>query len=109
MLTIFFFSSRRRHTRCGRDWSSDVCSSDLGSINRDLARYLTMIEGGDVRPAQSAWENATVACEALRKDLARWRAINSERLPALNKLLERHNLLALGTLTPPADPVCSVR
>src|SRR5436305_6280013 len=24
----FFFSSRRRHTRCGRDWSSDVCSSD---------------------------------------------------------------------------------
>src|SRR3989442_2993488 len=27
----FFFSSRRRHTRCGRDWSSDVCSSDLES------------------------------------------------------------------------------
>src|SRR2546430_12384395 len=26
---IFFFSSRRRHTRCGCDWSSDVCSSDL--------------------------------------------------------------------------------
>src|SRR5690554_7492353 len=25
----FFFSSRRRHTSCGRDWSSDVCSSDL--------------------------------------------------------------------------------
>src|SRR2546429_6736324 len=25
---IFFFSSRRRHTRCSRDWSSDVCSSD---------------------------------------------------------------------------------
>src|SRR5436305_14774014 len=25
----FFVSSRRRHTRCGRDWSSDVCSSDL--------------------------------------------------------------------------------
>src|SRR3989442_9230215 len=28
----FFFSSRRRHTRCGRDWSSDVCSSDLTDI-----------------------------------------------------------------------------
>src|SRR3712207_9054817 len=26
----FFFSSRRRHTRYWRDWSSDVCSSDLG-------------------------------------------------------------------------------
>src|SRR6266436_3702341 len=29
MLRWFFFSSRRRHTRCSRDWSSDVCSSDL--------------------------------------------------------------------------------
>src|SRR5258705_8049300 len=27
---VFFFSSRRRHTRCLSDWSSDVCSSDLG-------------------------------------------------------------------------------
>src|SRR5207249_7512400 len=26
---FFFFSSRRRHTRSKRDWSSDVCSSDL--------------------------------------------------------------------------------
>src|SRR5207245_11620876 len=29
MTLHFFFSSRRRHTRCYRDWSSDVCSSDL--------------------------------------------------------------------------------
>src|SRR3989442_4148092 len=29
MCWFFFFTSRRRHTRCGRDWSSDVCSSDL--------------------------------------------------------------------------------
>src|SRR5437899_8009983 len=28
-VTEFFFSSRRRHTRCLSDWSSDVCSSDL--------------------------------------------------------------------------------
>src|SRR5690554_361063 len=28
----FLFSSRRRHTRCGRDWSSDVCSSDLPRV-----------------------------------------------------------------------------
>src|SRR5205809_6088504 len=34
---FFFFSSRRRHTRCSRDWSSDVCSSDLGSEPRSLA------------------------------------------------------------------------
>src|SRR4030042_5703248 len=29
IVSVFFFSSRRRHTRCSRDWSSDVCSSDL--------------------------------------------------------------------------------
>src|SRR5205809_4614835 len=29
---FFFFSSRRRHTRCSRDWSSDVCSSDLALV-----------------------------------------------------------------------------
>src|SRR5436853_6027118 len=29
ILSFFFFSSRRRHTRCLSDWSSDVCSSDL--------------------------------------------------------------------------------
>src|SRR5712675_2759954 len=29
IIVFFFFSSRRRHTRCSRDWSSDVCSSDL--------------------------------------------------------------------------------
>src|SRR6266508_3378391 len=35
MIGVFFFSSRRRHTRWPRDWSSDVCSSDL---RRDVAR-----------------------------------------------------------------------
>src|SRR2546429_8422208 len=35
---FFFFSSRRRHTRCSRDWSSDVCSSDLIEIQLDVLR-----------------------------------------------------------------------
>src|SRR2546422_7816092 len=34
---FFFFSSRRRHTRCSRDWSSDVCSSDLAFREPDAA------------------------------------------------------------------------
>src|SRR3712207_8759123 len=49
-LLRFFFSSRRRHTRYWRDWSSDVCSSDLitskvftpvgpGPNDRGLSRY----------------------------------------------------------------------
>src|SRR5689334_23392911 len=33
---VFFFSSRRRHTRWNCDWGSDVCSSDLVEVERDL-------------------------------------------------------------------------
>src|SRR3546814_7080061 len=41
---IFFFSSRRRHTRCAiSDWSSDVCSSDLATIE-DVGGILKLIE-----------------------------------------------------------------
>src|SRR5690606_39678907 len=36
-LLFFFFSSRRRHTRFSRDWSSDVCSSDLSPAAWDSA------------------------------------------------------------------------
>src|SRR3989454_7133479 len=46
MTFFFFFSSRRRHTRLQGDWSSDVCSSDLGPRldARDLPRlpHLTL-------------------------------------------------------------------
>src|SRR4249920_3053327 len=46
----FFFSSRRRHTRCGRDWSSDVCSSDL---NQALPRTGSTITGVNSQGAQT--------------------------------------------------------
>src|SRR5699024_11813000 len=44
----FFFSSRRRHTRSKRDWSSDVCSSDLDETrdngNLDAWRLVDLFE-----------------------------------------------------------------
>src|SRR3712207_7757874 len=43
---MFFFSSRRRHTRYGRDWSSDVCSSDLEAVRE--ARVEAMREDESV-------------------------------------------------------------
>src|SRR5260370_37497142 len=46
---IFFFSSRRRHTRFKCDWSSDVCSSDLGS-GRD--RQIVSRDGEIVAPTR---------------------------------------------------------
>src|SRR5688572_32455209 len=36
VLFVFFFSSRRRHTRFDCDWSSDVCSSDLSVAGADI-------------------------------------------------------------------------
>src|SRR2546426_9145556 len=38
LLSFFFFSSRRRHTRLQGDWSSDVCSSDLLRAAKPLRR-----------------------------------------------------------------------
>src|SRR5690625_6175953 len=39
LFSAFFFSSRRRHTRWPRDWSSDVCSSDLDQISGANVAY----------------------------------------------------------------------
>ena len=56
---FFFFSSRRRHTRSDRDWSSDVCSSDLvtsyGEEMRNLGKLRTaIIDPGKTRTAMRA-------------------------------------------------------
>src|SRR5690606_41203111 len=40
---LFFFSSRRRHTRFSRDWSSDVCSSDLGTHLYDQGTNVNLL------------------------------------------------------------------
>src|SRR5215510_9595349 len=47
----FFFSSRRRHTRWPRDWSSDVCSSDLGrTIVIDHGHQISTLYGHLAKP-----------------------------------------------------------
>src|SRR2546429_9682771 len=61
---VFFFSSRRRHTRCSRDWSSDVCSSDLKEL-RDyspipglwsrIERALIEQDGRKARRPEGKW------------------------------------------------------
>src|SRR2546429_804580 len=63
LVYFFFFSSRRRHTRCSRDWSSDVCSSDLRSVKTVL-----LVANGDLR--QSANQVCWPAQMAMEKKLA---------------------------------------
>src|SRR2546422_2223203 len=52
----FFFSSRRRHTRCSRDWSSDVCSSDLLRKRRARRfRRARVLGAAPVHPRAATW------------------------------------------------------
>src|SRR5205809_7053369 len=80
---FFFFSSRRRHTRCSRDWSSDVCSSDLvdGEIH-DVAVRVARVEGVEAAPADDA---ATVLGDDHRMPRA-------ARLQPVSPLLRRAQL-----------------
>src|SRR5690606_39672953 len=50
---FFFFSSRRRHTRFSRDWSSDVCSSDLTNANFRVEQVNA--SGACVAPVSGQW------------------------------------------------------
>src|SRR5207245_3378848 len=49
IIDYFFFSSRRRHTSCYRDWSSDVCSSDLDLLSRVSVQSLRAGERRNAR------------------------------------------------------------
>src|SRR5256884_2288176 len=50
LVVFFFFSSRRRHTRCSRDWSSDVCSSDLIRLRTMLSDRRQLFDVGVAGP-----------------------------------------------------------
>src|SRR5205809_5723048 len=74
---FFFFSSRRRHTRCSRDWSSDVCSSDLGG-------------------ATGSWRCFSFACRTAPCEPAIVRSRGKQkRNTSMNQL--RHRLLLLAS------------
>src|SRR6201994_5158813 len=65
---FFFFSSRRRHTRCSRDWSSDVCSSDLQKLqgvnfvvaDGDLFAAITAGSFQDFGPAKDIYDVSAI-------------------------------------------------
>src|SRR5207245_7014675 len=70
---FFFFSSRRRHTRCYRDWSSDVCSSDLGStwiptIPPARALLSTYCREAGSAPTRTAARHGAMPCRAVRSE-----------------------------------------
>src|SRR2546421_5619285 len=73
----FFFSSRRRHTRSDRDWSSDVCSSDLLVKRHYGARVVRSLRAAGLKPTVLAIPDGE------RTKSLKWVAI------VLNELLRR--------------------
>src|SRR5205809_5713870 len=59
----FFFSSRRRHTRCSRDWSSDVCSSDLRGREHETRPLLIGTNGYDATATEMYFAFGLAAAE----------------------------------------------
>src|SRR2546430_5539808 len=78
---VFFFSSRRRHTRFDCDWSSDVCSSDLRAAARQKTARVWLGYNSAVR--RIAWIAALAACVAA---IGAW-TIRARRDPRLNVLV----------------------
>src|SRR5690625_7930710 len=64
MTMLIFFSSRRRHTRWPRDWSSDVCSSDLDRLDDESREALLYQEDG-VAVSATDRESLHVLLEAI--------------------------------------------
>src|SRR5438046_8514222 len=64
---FFFFSSRRRHTRLVSDWSSDVCSSDLGYIFGEAAIGLFVLMS-ELRVMSAASASSGVAPATARSE-----------------------------------------
>src|SRR5438128_9400436 len=96
VMVFFFFSSRRRHTRCYRDWSSDVCSSDLAL---QLPAPHTQLPIRIVRPL--ALGGGRDVASPLRRSAARDGAIG---LPAImQRVGQLAGTIATGQAGPPRD------
>jgi hypothetical protein len=78
----------------------------LGFVNRDLSRYMTMVESGDARPTESARGRVNDACKSLRAALARWRSVNEKAVPTFNVMLGKYGVAPLPVTSVAPDPKC---
>src|SRR5215510_2786726 len=90
---FFFFSSRRRHTRWPRDWSSDVCSSDLWEQYLDM-----MVESVFLNSGRSCINTSGIWASRHTREIAQAVA---ERLAAVRPLSPEHPDAALAAFTVP--------
>src|SRR5947199_1494688 len=122
----FFFSSRRRHTRCLSDWSSDVCSKDVirslfGDAIANLRYYRCVeaaVEGIPVVVSRTGW-TGEVGYEIYLRDGSRgddlWRRVEEAGepfgiraiAPSEARRIEA-GIFSYGSGIRPEDPPCPV-
>jgi photosystem II stability/assembly factor-like uncharacterized protein len=68
----------------------------FGTLNRDLGRYLVMVQGGDIAPTESVRKSLKFSCDAYAKNVAAREKLVGESLPVINKLLAAEKLAALA-------------
>ena len=78
----------------------------FGTLNRDLGRYLVMIQGGDMAPTESAHKSFKSSCEAYAKNVSATGKLANEALPALNKLLATEKIAPVA-FNPPSASVAA--
>ena len=79
----------------------------FGLVNRDLARLIFSVESADMRPADTVQTAAQQSCEALDKDLANWRELNEQDIPAFNAVLAANQQAALPILAGIGNKGCN--
>src|SRR5438132_13196752 len=77
---VFFFSSRRRHTRSLCDWSSDVCSSDLGDLveRSPATARLPGLKAGERSTRSPPGARCTMSPVSARRTRSQWSLKRSE-------------------------------
>src|SRR5206468_7718049 len=107
--SLFFFSSRRRHTRSDRDWSSDVCSSDLaamyGAAAAPTSQVMAAIGIRNVQPVTAA--TAAAACGSRARAITRFHPACSTAAAPASRRAETGT--SAQALTRPAPPLLRVQ
>src|SRR5690625_7992299 len=92
---VFFFSSRRRHTRWPRDWSSDVCSSDLFLTEKDVVAEPKGVYNLKGDTARIEFVNRFKEVQRLKTQLDQYTDLDEEQKARINNVLPEDDLRSL--------------
>src|SRR5260370_22028955 len=93
LFVVFFFSSRRRHTRFKCDWSSDVCSSDL----KAAASITEPVIAWRMTPLPRLAIGTPPSCDRIRSTLERIAIDRNHKCKVGQRRVHRNQLLPIST------------